>query len=318
MNPWISRIAVGVLVTAGCTAESSGTKYQAGDKFTDCPNCPEMVAIAAGEFDMGSSAEERARDGVPESFGNREQPVHHVKIGKAFALARTEVTKGQYAEFSKATNRPAGDNCAGYDREKDNWALIKGSWQKPGFEQGDDEPAVCLGWNDAHDYAAWLAKKTGKRYRLATEAEWEYAARGGTKTARYWGDNPRLVCENANVMSTATFADIGSPESWQDKLVCTARDAWTMPVGSFEANPFGLNDMYGGVWEWVADCAHDNYDGAPTDGTAWEKPDCDKRLVRGGAFHSEFWLVRSAIRGAGLKPDSRPVASGIRVARDTE
>ena len=321
MNNWAFRMSLAVLLTAGCTAgctagETAGKVYKGGDKIVDCPSCPEMVVIAAGEFAMGSGDEERAREGVPENFGNRERPVHHVKIGKAFALGRTEVTKAQYAEFSKATHRPVDDNCIGYDRERDNWALSKGSWLDPGFKQGDDEPAVCLGWNDARDYAAWLAKHTGKPYRLATEAEWEYAARGGTKTARYWGDTPRTVCENANVMSTATFIDIGSPESWQDKLMCSGRDAWTTAVGSFEANPFGLNDMYGGVWEWVADCSHDNYDGAPSDGSSWDQPDCDKRLVRGGAFHSEFWLVRSATRGAGLKPDARPVASGIRVARD--
>jgi formylglycine-generating enzyme required for sulfatase activity len=289
-----------------------------GEVLRDCADCPEMVVIAAGSFQMGSTAEERKREGVPEIFGNREQPQHAVTIGKAFALGRTEVTVAQYARFSDDTKRPIDNKCAVFDRAKDNWALQTGSWREPGFKQADNEPVVCMSYNDARDYAAWLAKKTGKHYRLASEAEWEYAARGGTSTARYWGDSPRTLCENANVMSSATLADIGWPESWQDKLICAGRKAWTMPVGSFEANPFGLNDMYGGVWEWVADCAHGDYVGAPTDGSAWSSPNCEKFLVRGGAFHSEFWLARSATRGAGLLPNSHPVASGIRIARDID
>lgn len=313
----MTLVAVGLLsIVASPLALATNAK--AGDKFRDCPDCPELIVVPGGSFVMGSSAEERAREGVPETFGNREQPQHPVTIGKAFALGRTEVTVAQYAKFSDETKRPMDTKCAVYDRDKDNWALLKGSWRDPGFKQGDAEPVLCMSYNDANAYAAWLAKKTGKHYRLANEAEWEYAARGGTTTARYWGDSARTVCENANVMSTATFAAIGSPESWQDKLMCASRHAWTMPVGSFEANPFGLKDMYGGVWEWVADCAHPNYVGAPSDGSAWTEPHCDKFLVRGGAFHSEFWLVRSATRGAGLSPDSHPVASGIRIARDLD
>jgi formylglycine-generating enzyme required for sulfatase activity len=304
--------------TVAAAAEPAAAQLKAGQAMTDCKDCPEMVVLPPGSFEMGSTADERRQQGVPDIFGNREQPRHHVTIGRAFAVSRNEITRGQYARFVAATMRPIPDDCIGYDRQKDNWGLRKGSWQDPGFKQQDDEPAVCMSYVDARDYAAWLARQTGKRYRLVTEAEWEYAARAGTTTARYWGDSPQVVCENTNIMSTATFAEIGSPESWQDKLVCTARDAWTVPVGSFEPNPFGLHDMYGSVWEWIADCAHDNYVGAPTDGSAWDEPNCQKRTVRGGAFHSEFWLARSATRGAGLDPAARPVASGIRIARDLD
>ena len=316
-------LSLNVLLLLACAASvvlaaTPVAPLKAGQALNDCADCPELVVVPAGAFDMGSSAEERRREGVPDNFGNREKPVHRVTIARPFAIGRNEISRAQYARFVAETRRPVVADCIGYDRERDNWTLRKGTWQDPGFKQGEDEPSVCMSWVDGRDYAAWLAKKTGKRYRLPTEAEWEYAARAGTTTARYWGDTPRLVCENANVMSSATFADIGSPESWQDKLICSGRDPWTMPVGSFESNPFGLNDMYGGVWEWVADCAHDNYDGAPTDGSTWDAPDCSRRLVRGGAFHSEFWLVRSATRGAGLEPDAHPVASGFRVARDLD
>lgn len=289
-----------------------------GEVLRDCATCPEVVVIPAGSFVMGSTLEERQREGVPDLFGNREQPQHKVNFAKAFALGRTEVTVAQYAQFVAETKRPIDDDCLGFDREKDNWGLKKGSWRNPGFKQSDKDPAVCISYRDASDYAAWLAKKTGKPYRLASEAEWEYAARAGTTTARYWGDSPRTLCENANVMSSATLADIGWPESWQDKLICVGRHAWSMPVASFEANPFGVYDVYGSVWEWVADCAHDNYVGAPTDGSAWMEPKCEKYLVRGGAFHSEFWIARSATRGAGIAPTNRPVASGFRVARNLD
>lgn len=318
MNRSLLWLGTAAVLIAAAFVSRAAEAPQAGSKFTDCPDCPEMVVIPPGAFDMGSSAEERSREGVPEVFGNREQPVHHVTIARGFALSRTEITRGQYAKFSDETRRPVDDDCVTYDREHDNWALKKGSWKNPGFKQTDSDPAVCMSYNDANAYAAWLSKKTRHHYRLASEAEWEYAARGGTKTARYWGDSPRTLCENANVMSSATLADIGWPESWQDKLICAGRKAWTMPVGSFDANPFGLNDVYGSVWEWVADCAHPDYNGAPTDGSAWMTPGCDKFLVRGGAFHSEFWLARSATRGAGLPGNSRPIASGIRVARSLD
>jgi len=309
--------AAGVLPAAAANAAGKAPP-KAGDAFRDCPDCPEVVVIPPGSFLMGSTAEERTREGVPEIFGNREMPQHKVTIARSFALSRDEITLAEYATFSDDTHRPVEPNCAVFDREKDNWALQTGSWRDPGFKQAANEPVTCMSYNDAKAYAAWLSKKTGKHYRLASEAEWEYAARGGTATARYWGDSARTVCENANVMNSATLTDIGWPESWQDKLICAGRHAWTMPVGSFEANPFGLHDMMGGVWEWVADCMHPTYVGAPTDGSAWTEPGCDKFLVRGGAFHSEFWLVRSATRGAGLSPNAHPVASGIRVARDLD
>jgi formylglycine-generating enzyme required for sulfatase activity len=316
--PCAATLLLALAAAQTLAADAVGSGSKPGSAFKDCPDCPEMVVIPPGSFEMGSTAEERAQQGVPENFGNREQPVHRVTIARAFAVSRNEITRGLYARFVQETGRPIEANCIGYDRAKDNWGLRAGTWQDPGFKQGDNEAAACMSWVDGRDYAAWLAKQTGKRYRLVNEAEWEYAARAGTKTARYWGDNPRLVCENANIMSTATFAEIGSPESWQDKLMCAGRDAWTMPVGSFESNPFGLNDVYGSLWEWVADCAHENYVGAPTDGSAWDEPGCERRTVRGGAFHSEFWLARSATRGAGLNPNAHPVASGFRIARDLD
>lgn len=316
--PRLARSSAVALLMASWGGGVFAASPQPGQALRDCAECPELVVLQAGAFDMGSSAEERRREGVPDNFGNRELPRHRVTIARPFAMARTEITRGQYARFVAQTKRPVVADCIVHDRQKDTWTLRQGSWQNPGFEQTDDDPVVCMSWADGRDYAAWLARSTGKRYRLPSEAEWEYAARAGTATARYWGDTPRPVCEKSNVMSSATFADLGSPRSWQGKLICSGLDAWTRPVGSFAANPFGLSDLYGNVWEWVADCAHDSYEGSPADGRAWDEPACKGRVVRGGAFHSEFWLVRSATRGVVPEPDGHPVASGFRIARDLD
>lgn len=288
-----------------------------GKSFRDCADCPEMVVIPAGAANIGSTAEERLREGVPPAFGEREVPVVRVTIARPFAMAKTETTRGQFARFVGDTKRPTPPTCATHNKKTDTWAPVAGvSWDKPGFTQTDDHPAVCISWHDANDFAGWLAKMTGQRYRLASEAEWEYAARGGTGTARYWGDASQPVCEKASVMTSATFAAIGTPESWMDKLVCASDRSWTVPVGSFEANPFGLQDMLGSVWEWVADCATPDHHGMPTDGSPQMKGDCQRRVTKGGAFHSVPWLARPATRGSGQDPHNRPVASGIRVVRE--
>jgi formylglycine-generating enzyme required for sulfatase activity len=307
-------LATFVALTGGSALAADGP----AKPFRDCPDCPEMVAIPAGGFKMGSTPEERAREGVPPAFGEREGPVVQVTFAKPFALAKTETTKGQFAQFVKETNRPDPPNCITYNQKTDSWGDARPdiSWKNAGFPQTDDHPAVCISWTDANDYAAWLAKKTGKPYRLASESEWEYAVRGGTTTERYWGDAIQPVCEKADIMSSGTFEAIGRAESWKDKLVCASENAWTIPVASFDPNPFGLYDMYGSVWEWVADCATPDHSTVPSDGKPVVKAGCDSRIVKGGAFHSVPWLIRPATRGAGIAPDNHPIASGFRVARD--
>ena len=283
----------------------------------DCADCPEMMIVAAGSFEMGSSLDERIREGVPPRFADRETIVHRVTISKPFAMSRNEITRGMYAKFVAETKRPDPAACGVFNPDTDSWKERPGySWRNTGFEQTDEHPVVCISFNDAHEFAAWLAQKTGKKYRLATEAEWEYAARGGTTTARYWGDAAEPGCELANIMTAATFAKLGSPKSWTNKLVCTAPHSFTMPVGSFPSNPFGLNDMIGNAYEWIADCFHPTYAGAPVDGSAWLEPDCKQQMLRGGAFHSSPWLARIAARGGPVEGDYHPLASGIRVVRD--
>jgi formylglycine-generating enzyme len=290
----------------------------AGQVFSDCPDCPPMVVIPTGTFLRGSSDDERSREGVPKMFADRETLRAEVTISKPFALGKFEVTRGQYARFVADTRRPDPPTCGLHDPKTDTWPQQAGySWRNTGFYQSDDHPVGCISWTDARDYAAWLAKKTGKPYRLATEAEWEHAARAGTTTTRYWGDAFEPACQvQANVMTAETIRRMGSPASWSNKIVCSTPVAFTVAVGSYPPNPFGLHDMIGNIHEWVADCFNPTYAGSPTDGSAWQSADCPQRMVRGGGYHSANWLARSAFRGGPVPPEMRPVASGIRVARD--
>ena len=281
---------------------TSVNAYQVGDTFRDCATCPEMVVLPAGKFMMGSLEEERGR-------WDSEGPQRQVTILKPFAVGKYEVTVGQYAEFVRETKHKAG-NC---DLSKGN------SWDNPGFKQTNNHPVVCVSWNDASTYVYWLSMNTGHEYRLLTEAEWEYAARAGTTTAYHFG---RMILDNQ--------------ANYDDEY------EGTVAVGSFLANAFGLHDMHGNVWEWVEDCWHDDYTGAPTNGIAWlsgcrksNEDNCkgddswirycreylvgmELRVLRGGSWHSEPENLRSASR-SGLYASGPFTAGslydGFRVAR---
>jgi formylglycine-generating enzyme required for sulfatase activity len=226
----------------------------------DCSQCPEMVRLRPGSFTMGSPSGEPGREYI-------EGPQHRVAIGYAFSLGRYEVTRAEFAEFVAATgHRAAGD------------------WRNPGFSQTDRDPVVNVSWNDAKAYVAWLSQMTGKSYRLPTESEWEYAARAGTETVRFWGNDDKDGCAYANA-----------------QFRCPNPYANTAPVGRFKPNQFGLHDMLGNVWEWTEDCWADRegYAGSPTDGSASSSGDCARRVLRGGSWGSQPRNVRSASRNGG-------------------
>jgi sulfatase modifying factor 1 len=275
---------------------------KAGKIYRNCRSCPQMVVIYTGTFDMGSpdSEDDRSKD---------EGPVHRIKIA-AFAIGKTEITRGQFAEFVKTTRYSTGDKC--WTLEKGKYEERKGNWREPGFPQSDNDPVTCINWNDAHAYAKWLARKTGNKYRLPTEAEWEYAARGGTGTARYWGSNPDDACAYANGADKSAQAKIDGATSWSIHH-CTDGFAYTAPVGHFKANAYKLNDMLGNVWEWTGDSYHDSYVGAPSDGKAW-KGAGTKHVLRGGSWNNSPSNMRAAIR---YKADAtlRFSSFGFRVAR---
>ena len=278
-----------------------------GRKFQDCAECPWMVVVPAGEYWMGSPEGEAGRD-------EDEGPRHRVRIGEVFAVGKYEVTRGEYGAFVRATGRNMSGGCLVWDVGAGKWKKEEGrSWVNAGYDQGEGHPVVCVSWADAKAYVAWLSEKTGKAYRLLSEAEWEYVARGGTETSRYWGDSEVGQCDHAN------GGDVTLKEEYGDWKWVTApcRDGsiHTSEVGRYGENGYGLADMLGNVWEWVEDCWHESYGGAPEDGSAWVTGgNCDRRVLRGGSWVNEPWNLRSAIRSrdsAGF----RGYGDGFRIAR---
>ena len=268
---------------------ASGLYTRPGDVFRDTAEGPEMVVIPAGRFTMGSPSTEVGRDG-------NEGPTRVVMIPKSFAVSKYEVTRSEFAAFVRATNRPMTGGC--YIWNGSTVALdAKKGWTDPGFGQTDRDPVVCVSWDDAKSYVAWLSQRTGQQYRLLTESEWEYAARAGTTTTYYWGND--IGRGNANCNGCGT--------QWDGKQ--------TAPAGSFKANSFGLHDMLGNVYEWVEDCWHDSYAGAPTDGAAWTA-NCTSasRVLRGGSWVNFSFNARSANRIRNSS-DDRSYYNGFRVAR---
>ncbi len=273
----------------------------------DCPDCPEMVDIPGGRFLMGSPLEEAGHQ-------DDESPQHQVTVA-GFSLSKTEITRGQFTAFVNESGYDAGDQC--WTFEGGQFEKRSGrNWRNPGFHQDDSHPVACVNWQDAQAYTQWLSKKSGRNYRLPTEAEWEYAARAGTATANYWGDNPSQACNYANVRDRTGKTQEPNPIMGKG-FDCTDGYAYTAPVASFEPNTFGLYDMSGNITEWVEDCYHDNYTGAPRDGNAWSTVDCKFRGVRGGSFVNspEGPGVRIARRGYAGPKEARNFGFGFRLAR---
>jgi formylglycine-generating enzyme required for sulfatase activity len=284
------------------------------DQFLDIlGQAPAMVVIPRGSFEMGAPERSRAQSGA-------EQPQHEVTIAKGFAMARAEVTVAEFGAFVRQSGYvPDSDRLGGasvYDESNGRMQMRSGvDWHDnyAGQRALDNDPVVNVSWNDAHAYAAWLSKRTGQHYRLPTEAEYEYAERAGTTTPYWWGTGtPKQKVENL------TGSEDRSPahRSWANAFQGYSDGYWgPAPVMSFLPNPFGLYDMSGNVSEWVADCWHDNYVRAPTDGSAWVNPGCDERVIRGGSWGSAPGQDRSAFR-LGAAADSRSGRVGFRVVRD--
>ena len=260
--PPVVQPAPQISSTAPAT-ELSPPNPKPGDTFRDCADCPELVALPAGSFDMGSTSE-------------YENPIHRVTIAKPFAVGRREVTFGEW------------DKCA--DEGGCKYRPDDRGWGR------GERPVVNLSWLDAKAFATWLSQKTGKAYRLPSEAEWEYAARAGTNTAYWWG------------------RDVGSRQA-NCRECNTGEPQMTTPVGSFKPNGFGLFDTAGNVAEWMEDCWNDNYRGAPRDGTAWMSGQCRLHVLRGGAFDSQAKFLRSTARFR-YDVDVRYIANGFRVVRE--
>ncbi|TVS09904.1 MAG: formylglycine-generating enzyme family protein [Gammaproteobacteria bacterium] len=277
--------------------------------FRDCEDhCPEMVVVPPGSFAMGHDG------GEPERY---EGPVREVNIDYAFAVGRFEVTQAQFEAFVAATGHSSDVGCFMWDgrvARRDEAA----SWRDPGYGRAPDPewPVACVDWYDAQAYVAWLSEKTGFRYRLLSEAEWEYSAKAGSEEVFPWGDDPAQACLHANIFDES--AARARPEAPIAAAPCDDGHELPSPVGSFQPNAFGLYDMVGNVWEWVKDCYAMPYpDSAPRDGSPQLELGCDRRSVRGGSWNTALDRQRPTFRGRDPAELNSQVF-GFRVARDMD
>jgi formylglycine-generating enzyme required for sulfatase activity/DNA-binding winged helix-turn-helix (wHTH) protein len=302
---WALAIAAAILATVSSTLWFSGgasrpqpdnpakAALAEGDAdvppagtFRDCSDvCPEMVVVPAGKFLMGT----------PQStpHGNDEVPQHAVTFAHPFAMSKYPVTRAEFARFATETGRAdLENNCFTLSADGRFIETPNASWRDPGFPQTSQDPVVCMNWDDAESYAAWLSRKTGKPYRLPSEAEWEYAERAGAE-GRFMatGKDPCKLLNGGDAAYHAHFP--GDPGV---DTQCNDGYSETSPVGSFPANAFGLFDMTGNVHQWVADCYNTTYDGAPSDGSAWNTGNCNQRINRGGAWTDEPRALKFAHR----------------------
>jgi formylglycine-generating enzyme required for sulfatase activity/predicted Ser/Thr protein kinase len=273
-----------------------------GEVFRDCPTCPLMKALPPGQFEQGAAAGQAGASAL-------EMPRHHVNISYPLGMGVYEITVGEFKEFSQATDHKAA-GCQTYDGKwQDNPEL---NWNNAGFAQTALHPVACVSWRDARDFAAWLSQKTGQKYRLPTESEWEYAARAGSVDTRPWKDKIEGACTDANI------ADQAAAQQYPGWKVhpCSDGYVYTAPVGSFQPNAFGLHDMLGNVFEWVQDCWHPDYRGAPSTGAAWmTNGDCTQHNLRGGSWYTVPALVSTSARNR-FEDSYRSTTIGFRLVRE--
>ena len=270
-----------------------------GQVFRDCPTCPLMKVVAAGDFQQGTPA---GADAL--AF---EMPQHKVMIPHAFAAGVYDVTVGEYAEFVAATGVGA-NGCATYDGA---WRVNPSvSWKNAVEAQTSSHPVSCVSWQDAKDYAAWLSHTTHQAYRLPSASEWEYAARAGSAAQVPW-TTPAEACAYANIADQTAARHY---QGWK-VLPCADEFVQTAPVGSFKPNAFGLYDMLGNVFQWTEDCWTDDYRGAPVDGSAQSAGDCTQHELRGGSWFTQPEFVRTSYRNR-FESNYRSTSVGFRLVRE--
>ena len=291
----------------------AGLSYAA--EFTDCDNCPTMITIPSGTGMVGSLEGETDR-----RKGERNQTT--VNIYKPFAMAKTEVTLGQYRAFVASTSHQETilerdgkkiSGCNYFDGAGYGY-ITKHSWQDPGYPQREDAPVVCVSWSDAQSYANWLSEKTGRNYRIPSTTEFEYALRAGSNAPWFWGENPDRACEFANIGDST----LGNIYPKRAQFSCDDGYLFTAPVAKFKPNNFGLYDMIGNAWEWTNDCWHDDLSSAPRDGSSWlenNNGECTARTPKGGSWISGAAWARAAVRSKDHQ-HYRSFLLGFRVAAE--
>ena len=298
-----------VAVRAGAETRKRIELSRDEDRLRGCGWCPELVEIPAGQFRMGDLAGAGQED---------EKPVRRVRVPR-FALARHETTVGQFRRFAMATGyrtdaeQDGAKGCRTLEnatRNKLDWTPGR-SWRNLEYTLAEDQPVACMSWNDARAYIGWLNEETGGGWRLPSEAEWEYAARAGSETRYHFGDDATRLCEYGNVADTTKLPN---GNVWTNKAECADGAVYPTRVGSYLPNALGLHDMHGNVREWTEDCWNGSYQGAPTDGSAWEGGDCSRRVLRGGSWIYNPSVLRAANREWGTT-GVRTGYIGFRVAR---
>ena len=271
---------------------------------------PPMASVPGGVFTMGRTGTNANKD-YP-----REAPAHQVRVS-AFQLSKYEVTVGQFRQFIEATRHRPASYC--WKLAANDWSMDidAGTWDSPAYAPSELHPVMCVSWLDAKAYVDWLAAQTGKAYRLPSEAEWEYAARAGGSGAWHFGDDERQLCRYGNIRDVTGRAAIskitGKPGR---EAPCDDGAAFTSIPGMYAPNAFGLYDMIGNVSEYVMDCEHPNYEGAPADGSAWTK-DCPKpmKMRRGGSYSSHGDSMHAA-RNHASPDNASSIGEGFRIALD--
>jgi formylglycine-generating enzyme len=287
----------------------------------DCPDCPELVVLRTGTYLMGADAAEGRTHGLPPRLAAREQPRHPVTVARTIAFGRYEITLDEFAAFANAAGYSPEPGC--WEFKGSEWVFDKSRhWKDARLGQGGRDPVTCVSWHDAEAYVLWLSRVTGKPYRLPSEAEWEYAARGGSQGAYWFGSDSADVCRYVNLGdqdTEARFRWAGRPTSLELAWVpepCHDGFATTSPVDAKPPNAFGVYGVLGNVMEWVADCWHDDYRDAPHDQDArLTSGDCASRVMRGQGWAAIAASARSAFRRKMTATDRR-VTFGIRVVRD--
>jgi formylglycine-generating enzyme required for sulfatase activity len=310
-------LAILLFLTAAPLASAQQAATPAGAAAaTDCAECPVLALVPPGAFSMGTPP-----DAYEVDAATGESPAVSVSIARPFYVSAREITVGEFRRFAEATGYEAPLGCRVW--RAGQWVHDKDrSWRDPGFAlpPADGDPVVCVNWVDVRAYADWLAQKSGRRYRLPAEAEWEYVARGGTSFARYWGARDShegasisLACDYANVYDASAVDALGFP--WPNAN-CTDGVAGVATTGRYKPNAFGAYDVIGNVREWLQDCYTASYKGRPQDGRAWTwQGGCELKSVRGGSWASRPSVARAAARDS-APPTLRQSDLGFRLARD--
>ena len=304
---WWAFVVFGCVVwTDPVTAEF----WSPGARFQDCEQCPAMVVVPAGSFVMGDSGSSLMRDGSIRPHG----PLRAITLPERFAVGRFEVTEGEFAAFISATGIARSQACTMLPVEQ--IALAAG---------GDSSldasrlPVVCVSWLEAEAYTNWLSDRTGHRYRLLSEAEWEYVAGAGSPFDWPWGDDASEICLYGNVLDQSALQSLADHPASQvpgAAARCDDQAPLRSEVGRYRSNAFGVHDMIGNVWEWVADCSVLPYPDAPTDGAAVLTPQsCSHRAIRGGSWRTRLERQRISFRGRDPETTTSDIF-GFRVARE--